>query len=102
MVELFPLFSLQPYLNYKTGRATKSSQPNGVRGTVTRRAERTVQVCCLLNYNLLLEMEMFARMTAGADGIPRAPAPAAAPAQIILTTITEQTGMSQTQNMKWK
>jgi len=47
-------------------------------------------------------MEMFARMTAGADEIPRAPAPAAAPAQIILTTITEQTGMSQTQNMKWK
>ena len=48
-------------------------------------------------------MEMFARMTAEVDVIPQtlAPAPAAA-APATLTTITQQTRISQTQNIKWK
>ena len=98
MVEVFLCF--QPYLNYKTGRNTKSSQPNGVRGTVERRNERSVRVCCFLNCNFLLEMEMFARMTTEVDVIPQTLAAAAAPAT--LTTITQWTGISQTQNIKWK
>ena len=48
-------------------------------------------------------MEMFARMTAEVDVIPQtlAPAPAAA-APATLTTITQRTRISQTQNIKWK
>ena len=99
MVEVF--FCFQPYLNYKTGRNTKSSQPNGVRGTVERRNERSVRVCCFLNYNFLLEMEMFARMTTEVNVIPQTLAAAAA-APATLTTITQWTGISQTQNIKWK
>ena len=91
---------MQPYLNYKTGRNTESSQPNGVRGTVERGNERSVRVCCFLNYNFLLEMEMFFRMTTKVDGIPQTPAPAAAPATP--TTITQRAEISQTRNMKWK
>ena len=45
-------------------------------------------------------MEMFARMTTEVDVIPQTLAAAAAPAT--LTTITQWTGISQTQNIKWK
>ena len=45
-------------------------------------------------------MEMFARMTTEVDVIPQTLALAAALAT--LTTITQQTRITQTQNIKWK
>ena len=63
--------------------------------------ERSVRVCCFLNYNFLLEMEMFARMTTKVDVILQTRVAAAAPATH--TTITQWAGgISLTQNMKWK
>ena len=46
-------------------------------------------------------MEMFARMTTEVDVIPQTLALAAA-APATLTTITQQTRITQTQNIKWK
>ena len=47
-------------------------------------------------------MEMFARMTTEVDVIPQTLALAAAVALATLTTITQQTRITQTQNIKWK